>query len=226
MPKVNPIEAPRFCVQGFYRPASKTGGDWWWYERSDAKITIVVGDVTGHGSGPAMVTAAAAAAFRVQDADPNVTLDTRLRRCNAEVLRVAGGEYLMTMSVLELELATGNFTLYSAGGQPVLRLIYDGTPRLLSCAGTPLGSPQLELGRIVGRMTSGERFVFFTDGIPEITLDGGRQLGMRRFSNMCEQTAGLSLQAAVAQIVESADSSRKQGPQADDWTLVVLEWRG
>lgn len=226
LPDENPLQGRNFHIYGYYRPASKTGGDWWWYERSESKLTIVVGDVTGHGTGPAMMTAAAAAAFRAQGVNPNITLRERLSRCNSEVSRVGNGKYLMTLSALELELSTGHFTLYSAGGQPIIRLVANGQPRTLSCPGTPLGSAHLDIGVLEGNMGQGERFVFFTDGIPEAMLDGGRQLGMRRFTMICEETKVLALSDAVTQIVESADASRRKGPQADDWTLVVVEWSG
>ncbi len=56
----------RVQMFGVYRPADACGGDWWWHEPlSGGRHVVMVGDVTGHGPGPAMVTAAVATAFRV-----------------------------------------------------------------------------------------------------------------------------------------------------------------
>jgi ligand-binding sensor domain-containing protein/serine phosphatase RsbU (regulator of sigma subunit) len=225
LPSSNMIDNALFRLFGFYRPADQASGDWWFYEQSDAKLIILVGDVTGHGPGPAMVTAAAATAFRIQ-ARLNIDLDERLRVCNEEVLRVGAGRYQMTMSVIELDGNTGRFVFYSAGGQPILRIRYDGKPRSMPCAGTPLGTQVFELGKVEGRMAPGERMLLYTDGIPEMPLGQGRLLGMRRFSTICESTAGLSLGESVQKIALVADSIRQNSPQYDDWTFTMIEWAG
>jgi ligand-binding sensor domain-containing protein len=225
LPSSNMIDNPLYRLFGFYRPADQASGDWWFYEQSESKLIILVGDVTGHGPGPAMVTAAAATAFRIQ-ARQNIDLAERLSVCNEEVLRVGAGRYQMTMSVIELDGQTGRFVFYSAGGQPILRIRYDGKPRSMPCAGTPLGTETFELGKIEGRMAPGERMLLYTDGIPEMPLGQGRLLGMRRFSTICESTAGLNLSESVQKIVLVADSIRQNSPQYDDWTFTMLEWAG
>ncbi|MEJ7598947.1 MAG: two-component regulator propeller domain-containing protein [Kofleriaceae bacterium] len=66
LPDNNEISTTRFRLCSAYRPAESCGGDWWWHERlSGGRHLIMVGDVTGHGPGPAMVTAAVATAFQV-----------------------------------------------------------------------------------------------------------------------------------------------------------------
>jgi ligand-binding sensor domain-containing protein/serine phosphatase RsbU (regulator of sigma subunit) len=225
LPRSNHVDSSFFRLFGFYRPADQASGDWWFYEESDDKLIILVGDVTGHGPGPAMVTAAAATAFRIQ-ARNKVDLAERLRVCNEEVVRVGAGQYHMTMSVIELDGRTGRFAFYSAGGQPILRIRYDGKPRSMPCAGTPLGTDTFDLGKIEGRMAPGERMLLYTDGIPEMPLGQGRLLGMRRFATICESTAGLSLSEATQKIAVVADSIRQNSPQYDDWTFAMIEWAG
>lgn len=225
LPSSNQVESSLFRLFGFYRPADQASGDWWFFEEADDKLIILVGDVTGHGPGPAMVTAAAATAFRIQ-ARNNVALEERLRVCNEEVFRVGGGRYHMTMSVIELDGRTGRFVFYSAGGQPIMRIRYDGKPRSMPCAGSPLGSDNFDLGKLEGRMAPNERMLLYTDGIPEMPLGQGRLLGMRRFATICESTAGLSLGEATQKIAVVADSIRQNSPQYDDWTFAMIEWAG
>lgn len=224
LPRDNALESSDFGLFGFYRPADQAGGDWWWYEASGSKLTVLIGDVTGHGPGAAMVTAAVATAFRIQN--PETPLPDRLRVCHEEVLRVAGGTYNMTVSAIELDCRSGRFTFYSAGGLPIIRIRYDGRPRTLPCTGTPLGGDELSLGKVENRMAPGERLLLYTDGIPEMPLGGSRLLGMRRFSMICESTGGLDLANAAQKIVLVSDSIRQNTPQLDDWTFAMLEWRG
>lgn len=223
LPKTDNIHGPPFSLQGYYRPADRASGDWWWYEEQGELLTVLIGDVTGHGPGPAMVTAAAATAFRIQE---NVPLKERLLVLNEEVLRVGVGAYQMTMTAIEIDGRTGRFTFYSAGGQPIMRLRNEGKPRLLPCPGTPLGTEQFNLGHVEGTMVPGERLMLYTDGIPELELENGRLLGMRRFSMLCERTRGLSVERAVSQIVEAADTLRQGRPQDDDWTFSIVAWHG
>jgi ligand-binding sensor domain-containing protein/serine phosphatase RsbU (regulator of sigma subunit) len=227
LPNSNRVQSPVFRLHGFYRPADRASGDWWWYEEAPNKLSILVGDVTGHGPGPAMVTAAAATAFRIQGRNGTaVTLSERLRVINEEVLRVGGGHYQMTMSAIELDGRTGRFVFHSAGGQPIMRLRPDSRPKLLPCPGTPLGTESFNLGRVEGTMSPGERMLIYTDGIPELQLANGRLLGMRRFSMICERTSSLNLEQATQQIVLAADMLRQNMSQDDDWTFAMVEWSG
>jgi len=43
-----------------FKPPTQCGGDWWSFsELPDDRVMIIIGDVTGHGVGSAMITAAA-----------------------------------------------------------------------------------------------------------------------------------------------------------------------
>ena len=127
LPEHNEITTQHMQLVGVYRPADACGGDWWWHESMpDGRHLIMVGDVTGHGPGPAMVTAAVATAFRVLLELGITTMDQALALLNREVLRVGKGQYHMTMAALELDDATGRWILHSAGAPPILSLNTEG----------------------------------------------------------------------------------------------------
>ena len=225
LPKEPEFYDHNFGLVGFYRPADRAGGDWWWYEMKNDVLTVLIGDVTGHGPGPAMVTAAAATAYRIQS-DLGVTMEQRLNVLHREVKRSSAGEYHMTMSAIEIDARTGRFIFHSAGGLPILRLRPGSRGRLLPCPGTPLGSDRFSLGVLEGQIEKGERFLIYTDGIPEIPLPSGRLLGMRRFSMIVEKTLSTRLAKAVEHVVYSGDELRGETPQDDDWTFAMIEWYG
>src|SRR5207302_1954692 len=131
---------------------------------------------TGHGPGPAMVTAAVAAAFRVQSADSSKNPIARFEAVNREVRTVARGKYQMMLSAIELNADTGVFKFYSAGGLPVFALHRSGKAKAYAACGTPLGTPKLEIGTTEGRLNPEERLLVMTDGLPEIEVPGGKQL--------------------------------------------------
>ena len=210
-------------LEGFYRSATECSGDWWWYEPRGDSYFIVVGDVTGHGAGSAMVTAAAAACFR--SLGRRVDDEERLREMNEEVLRVSRGQYHMTLTALNLNLATGDFKIWSAGGLPVFSLAPNERNKVLMCPGMPLGSPDCEIGMLEGRLVPGERMLIMTDGIPEVAMGNTQFLGPRGVSNFYMQTRDQELKTALQQLIKKVEGVQL-GAQDDDWTAVMLEWAG
>lgn len=225
LPSQNHVETPRFRLYGFYRPADQASGDWWYYvDAKQGRHLILVGDVTGHGPGPAMVTAAAGTTFRVSGSKKE--LQDCLREMNAEVLAVGQGRYHMTMSAVEFDDATGRFVMHSAGGLPVLCLRATGRPKVVGTRGTPLGQAEFIAGTVEGKLEPGDRMIILTDGIPELNQPNGRMLGMRGFQKIYQRTRGLPLTEAVEQIVREADVARGEMTQDDDWTFAMVEYIG
>ncbi len=227
LPEHNQISTARVELVGLYRPADACGGDWWWHEQiSGGRHVIMVGDVTGHGPGPAMVTAAIATTFRVLIENGLDDVRRALDLLNREVLRVGKGRYHMTMAALELDEATGRWTLHSAGAPPVLTLSAAGKHKVHFCPGAPLGTEVgFETGHVEGKLEPFDRILMYTDGIPEVALPNGNAMGMRRFAQQFELTRGQGLPDASAAIVVYADQARAGQPQDDDWTFAMIEWR-
>jgi ligand-binding sensor domain-containing protein/serine phosphatase RsbU (regulator of sigma subunit) len=228
LPDVNEVNTQNIELYGYYRPADACGGDWWWHEELvGGRHIIMVGDVTGHGPGPAMVTAAVATAFRVLVETGLDDTEQGLHHLNREVLRVGRGRYHMTMAAIELDETTGRFKFFSAGAPPMLSLNHLGKHRVHFCPGAPLGTAEgFEIGRVEGKLNPADRILVYTDGIPEIALANGAQLGMRRFAQLYERTRAQHVRDAAQTIVVHADQSRGDGPQLDDWTFTIVEWRG
>jgi ligand-binding sensor domain-containing protein/serine phosphatase RsbU (regulator of sigma subunit) len=225
LPEHNEITTSRVQLYGLYRPADACGGDWWWYQPLSAgRHVVMVGDVTGHGPGPAMVTAAVATAFRVLIENGLDDVKHGLELLNHEVLRVAKRKYHMTMAAFEITEATGHWVFHSAGAPPLLSLGASGKHKVHFCPGSPLGTESFEIGRVEGKLEPSDRILIYTDGIPEIELANGNVFGMRRFAQLYERTRGQDLRDAAATIVSHADQSQAGRPQADDWTFTMIEW--
>jgi hypothetical protein len=226
LPEYNEIAGGRVQLFGFYRPADSCSGDWWWHETLGSRHLVLCGDVTGHGPGPAMVTAAVASAFRLLVTETGIPdLLDALLVLNRVVLQVAKGKYSMTMAAFELDETTGQWLLYNAGAPPMMTLNNKGKHRVHFAAGTPLGTDAgFEAGRVEGRFQPGERVLLYTDGIPEIMLPSGQALGMRRLGQMFERTRQQQLRDSAAAIVQQADLTQSGQPQEDDWTFTIVEW--
>ena len=54
-----------WSLAAHYESAAQSGGDWWWADAAEGKcLRILMGDVTGHGPGSAMVTALISGSYR------------------------------------------------------------------------------------------------------------------------------------------------------------------
>ena len=210
-----------FGLEAFYRAAAQCGGDWWTYEPRGDKYLVIVGDVTGHGIGSAMVVAAAAATFR--SVGQSVDDEARLWAMNEEVLRVSRGQYHMTMTAVEVDQRTGRYLIRSAGGVPVFSLAPGGRARVLMCPGTPLGSADFELGQLEGQLAPGERLLILTDGVPEIAMANDQILGPRGLANFFMQTRELEMKTALEQLIAKVEEVMTS-VQDDDWTVVMVQW--
>jgi serine phosphatase RsbU (regulator of sigma subunit) len=163
-----------------------------------------------------------ATAFRVRT-------EPRAEQCfgtiNREVLIVGQDKYQMTMTALEIDQDSGRFRVISAGGLPMLVLSEGKAPRYVLGRGTPLGTRQFDLGFVDGRLQPGDRCLLFTDGIVEIPVRG-RAFGLRRLAKLMEETRPLGLEEVSRTLEAAALSFQPKSAQEDDWTFVLLDWRG
>jgi ligand-binding sensor domain-containing protein len=225
LPDHNEITTTRIQVVGMYRPAEACGGDWWWHEvLPDGRHLVMVGDVTGHGPGAAMVTAAVATTFRVLLEQGVSDMERMLALLNREVLRVGKGNYHMSMAALEINAETGHWILHNAAAPPILSLTTHGKHRVHFCPGSPLGSDVFETGRAEGVLQNQERLFICTDGIPEVAWPDGKMFGMRRLAQQFEKTRTGPLRDAARSLVMQADQIRGNQVQSDDWTFAMIEW--
>lgn len=116
MPPI-PENVPGYDVFGWYRPAERTTGDFYDFVLTrGGRLGVVVGDVTGHGIGPALITATAQASLRSL----------------LKVLDDPAGAVLMLNQDLGPRMDDGLFlTLFTGLFAP------DGTARVLNAGHTP-----------------------------------------------------------------------------------------
>src|SRR5690606_6741570 len=121
---------------------------------------------------------------------------------NREVQAVGNGTYQMTLAIVEIDRATGEYTYMSAGSPPAMRLTAGTKTKasLLYARGTPLGTSRFVPRVSEGVLEPSQRLLMFTDGIPECKGMDGKEFGMRRFSRLAESTNEQGLDQAVSTI--------------------------
>lgn len=216
----------RIRIAGYYRPAAQCGGDWWWYSPiGEDKTAIVVGDVTGHGAGPAMITASIASCFQVMKDNMTsaVDVDQLIHAAQRQLFQLSRSEYGMTMMGIEFSQADGKLQCLSAGSPGFLLSRADGKTEYILPHGSILGSADFKIGKQEVDLQIGDRLFIFTDGISEQKLPSGQMLGLRRLVKLIEKLRTEDLDIARDNFVVEMDKLRAGEIQDDDVTYVFVE---
>lgn len=226
MPKASP-ELEGFDLFGWYRSAEHASGDFYDFVRTRAGgVVAVVGDVTGHGVGPALVTATAQASLRsyakVLD-DPGAVV-TMLNSDLSE--RMDDGMFL-TLFVADLE-ADGKVHVLNAGHTPpLLWRAATRTIESIESDGPALGLMEdMEYrARAPIQMEPGDVLLAFTDGLVEARhLDHPERFfeeqGVRAV--LADQGHSGSTARETVEAVAQAALEFAQGAREDDVTIVAI----
>lgn len=224
-----PRSAPEirgFEVAGWNRPADQTGGDYYdWQEMPDGNWIITLADVSGHGIGPAMVTAACRAYVRASSAhhDGLGPLTSRVNRLLADDL--PDGRFVTMASVL-IEPSRGGLKLLSAGHGPIVMYASGGV--------SEIGSHDLPLAVIADNefgpgqeiaMKPGDVLALVTDGFVEWArhVSGKREeFGVERLRESLKKHAGLGATEMIERITADVAAFAGGEGQQDDLTMVVI----
>jgi len=225
LPKQDTFESESIALRGYYAPAAQSGGDWWWYESGQGdRVRVLLGDVTGHGVGPAMVTAGVAAAYRtIPDEMRRGDIRAVIAVVNQSLAGLCNGAHHMTFGALEIDPHAGKVRLWSAGAPAALILHSDGTIDALAARGTPLGSRSFTVGEATAAVGPGDRIFVFSDGLHELSLASGRQLGYRGVTRMLQRTAGRNADEARAQVAGELGAVIATSDQLDDIAFVIVD---
>ncbi|MEX1024107.1 MAG: SpoIIE family protein phosphatase [Planctomycetota bacterium] len=226
MPRV-PTDLPGWDVHGWYGPAESAAGDFYDFVRlAGGGCAVVVGDVTGHGIGPALITAAAQAGMRsylrlVEDPGKVVTL---LNQDLCE--RVDDGRFItLFLAVLKPD---GSLAGLNAGHSlPIVRRASGETFELGKGGGPAMGMmadfDYTTLAPIL--LEAGDCVVLYTDGLTEARdpRDHERMFGEDGLLRVLDEAASRDASARdTCMALVDAAMEVAGGVREDDVTVVVL----
>jgi PAS domain S-box-containing protein len=220
-------EVPGWAGAVLYRPAgelNEVGGDFYdVFEAPDAWI-VVIGDVAGQGAEAATRTSLARFTLRTA-AELTGDVGRALAQLN-DTLRSQAGLPLCTAVCARLSEradGTATLTLASAGHPPPL-LVRGGVVTPLGQAGTIAGAFEGEAWPAVTvELEVGDVIVLYTDGVLDAVGESDR-FGERRLREALEQLGG-TVDERLAGLDAQLEAFQR-GPQRDDTTVLVLEYRG
>jgi PAS domain S-box-containing protein len=215
-----------FDIGGASYPAEAIGGDYYDYlPLVDGNLGIAIGDVSGHGVGPALLMAEVRAylrAFALTHAEPGEILGF----VNRVILPDIEGDRFITLLLARLDPRRRIFVYSSAG---------HSTGYVFNAAGEikqPLPSTSIPLGiQIEGDFPSsaaialetGDLVLFLTDGIVEARSPDGAIFGTRRTIDLVRHYRRSSARQIVENLYYAVRAYAQNQPQYDDITATVIK---
>jgi serine phosphatase RsbU (regulator of sigma subunit)/antitoxin (DNA-binding transcriptional repressor) of toxin-antitoxin stability system len=221
-----PLERPDVACWGWCREAAIVGGDmygWWTPETPDAPIWCYIGDVAGHGVGPALLMSNAYAVLRAlcrEEGDAG-RVASRLNALMCEDIEAAM-EYL-TLSLMRLDPAGRQLHYVGLGHPPVLlwRRGHDA-PIWLEGDGMPAGLfASATYQEAIVPLEPGDLLVAYTDGITEAELPDGEPFGQDRLAELIRVHRDAPL-PAIGQALIGALGENGDAYPDDDQTLLIM----
>lgn len=221
----NPPKLKDFEIAGWNQPADQTGGDYFdWQSLPDGRIAISLADATGHGIGPALVSAScrayARASLLVSDGKNGL-----LGRLNGLLAEDLSANRFVTFALVFLDAARSHVKILSAGHGPILW--YDhGANKIesLEAQGIPLGMiAGVPYGEAKERdLAPGDMLVLVTDGFYEWENPDGKEFGLSRLEDVVRESRDASAEDVIVRLRSAVEKFCKGTEQKDDLTAVIL----
>jgi serine phosphatase RsbU (regulator of sigma subunit) len=221
-----PPACPGFEIWGASYPADETGGDYFDYITLENSVTdIVVGDVSGHGYGPALIMAATRAYLRAL-AMTHARFADVLGIVNRVLAADVGGDHFVTLLLARLDPGARSLVYSSAGH--MTGYVFDRSGAVLS----ELASTSIPLGiDAEGEFPSapavilnpGDLVFFYTDGVVEAIAPDGSLFGIERALEVVRSTRGESACDIVRTLERESRKFARQEKRHDDFTAIVIK---
>jgi len=223
-----PREAPTvpgWDLAGCNRPCRTVGGDYYDFVLEDGRLLVALGDVSGKGTGAALLMTVLRAAVRAHWTLP--ALADGVARINRTVCQNVPSSKYVTFFLAALEPETGRLAFVNAGHNPPLLVRADGSLQKLEDGGLVLGLfENIVYADGAVRMEPGDTLLIYSDGVTETWDPQGEEFGEEKLAELvtrCRSLGAAELQEAVLREIERFEEGARA---TDDRTLVVLKRTG
>jgi len=214
-------------IDSFYHPVHSVGGDFALVNSQDGEhISLLVGDVSGHGIGSALVANRiySETMGHLRTGMPFIDIFAELNRFLIE--DIDAGMFI-TVAAASIDTHLHRMVFAGAGHPPAMLVCRGQSPLLLESRSAILGvlpdavdtTPSLEL-----QLEPGDRIVLYTDGITEVFNSRREMLGIEGIREIVHQTSTLPAQEMKQGILDGVAAWRS-GPPSDDVSLVLVHVR-
>jgi len=220
LPKTSPtIEG--YDVAAGTEPCRAVGGDYFDFHVTKDRLTFVLGDVSGKGTGAALIMTILRAAVRDYWLEDDLT--QALNEMNNLVTQNVPANKYVTFFLGRHDLATGHLEYVNAGHNAPILSRASGAVDRLKTGGMVLGlfeDAVYEKGAT--NLDPQDRLVVFTDGFSETWNSKGDELGEEGLTKFVLDVKGTSANAMKEHLLTKADEFAEGLKATDDRTIIVV----
>jgi serine phosphatase RsbU (regulator of sigma subunit) len=212
---------PHFEIAALMQTASEVGGDYYdFYEGPGSRLTLAIGDATGHGARASMLVAATKSLFNLLSREDDIA--EILNKMNCSVRKMHLTNLFMAMGILRL--SEDKMELAGAGMPPAL--IYraeTGRIESIPLKGLPLGSSaDFTYSKTSTRLYKGDLVAIMSDGFAELFNEDYEMFGYDKAEEVLAKNFGSSPEKIIEEFKASASNWLNGVKQQDDITFILF----
>lgn len=213
-------------IAGVNIPCLTVGGDYYDYvDSSGGKLGVAIADVSGKGTGPAILMASVQASLRTLSGLGDLSLDVLFSRLNEIVFRTTEPNKYVTVFYGLLDPASGELTYVNAGHVYPLLLRGGGDVESLSRGSQVVGLlPEIQVEIGCTQLDPGDLLVLYTDGLSETRSPDGEEFEEGgRIVDTARAAADLPAREIIGRLVGATRAFAAEAGLSDDLTLVAVK---
>jgi serine phosphatase RsbU (regulator of sigma subunit) len=211
------IHNKKIHVTTHFRAADRLGGDWYWFLETPTHFYALIGDVTGHGIAPGILSALiqgslSALNWQVQQGAKNLTPAQIIQMLQQIIEPISRGGLSMTALALCINTSNGEMSVYNANH--TFPILVDSGVKAITTRN----------GGVATILKPGDRIILYTDGLSEARDTSGAPF-LRRLPRLLRASAKDPADALKDAVIKRFEAHVAGSAQADDMCLIVMEYR-
>ncbi|HSB09597.1 MAG TPA: SpoIIE family protein phosphatase [Blastocatellia bacterium] len=226
--RLQPFAPPKldgWDMTGVSFPCREIGGDYYdfIYRKRDKRLLVAVGDVSGKGTGAAILMSSLHAAVRAQS-QARSTISELMGEINQYIFENSPPNKFLTLFYGELDPETGTL-VYSNGGHNAPMLVrHSGEVERLDKGGLPIGMMQgVAYQEATVAFEPGDVLVIYSDGITESINERDEEFDEERLVEVVRNNLGRSASGIRDRIDEALSRFVGTTAPVDDMTLMIIK---
>jgi phosphoserine phosphatase RsbU/P len=226
--RLQPFSPPKldgWDMTGVSFPCREIGGDYYDFihRKRDSHLIVAVGDVSGKGTGAALLMSSLHAAVRAQS-QTRASISEIMGEINQYIFENSPSNKFLTLFYGELDPDTGTLTYSNGGHNAPIFVRRSGKVERLDKGGLPIGMMQAGVYQEASvDFERGDVLVIYSDGITESINERDEEFEEERLIEVVKNNLGRSASGIRDRIDEALSRFVGNTAPVDDMTLMIIK---